>query len=44
VDEIAAGGWWLDEEGMLQIPDTPGMGLTLDWDAVAKYTDGELRL
>jgi L-alanine-DL-glutamate epimerase-like enolase superfamily enzyme len=44
VDEIAAGGWWFDEEGMLQIPDTPGMGLTLDWDAVAKYTDGELRL
>ncbi len=44
VDEIAAGGWRLDEDGMLQIPNTPGLGLTLDWDAVAKYTDGELRL
>ena len=44
VDEIAAGGWRLDEEGMLQIPDTPGLGLTIDRDAVAKYTDGELRL
>ena len=44
VDEIAAGGWRLDEDGMLQIPDAPGLGLTLDRDAVARYTDGELRL
>jgi L-alanine-DL-glutamate epimerase-like enolase superfamily enzyme len=44
VDEIAAGGWRLDEDGMLQIPDAPGLGLTLDKDAVARYTDGELRL
>jgi L-alanine-DL-glutamate epimerase-like enolase superfamily enzyme len=44
IDEIAAGGWRLDEDGLLQIPNTPGLGLTLDRDAVAKYTDGELRL
>jgi L-alanine-DL-glutamate epimerase-like enolase superfamily enzyme len=44
VDEIAVGGWRLDENGMLQIPDPPGLGLTLDRDALARYTDGELRL
>jgi len=42
VDEIAAGGWSLDEEGMLAIPDAPGLGLELDMDAVTRYTrDGE---
>ncbi len=40
IDEIAAGGWTLDAEGMLSIPDAPGLGLTLDLDAVAKYTGG----
>jgi L-alanine-DL-glutamate epimerase-like enolase superfamily enzyme len=41
VDDIAAGGWNLDSDGMLAIPDTPGLGLTLNMDAVAKYTGGE---
>lgn len=41
VDEIAAGGWELDEDGMLIIPDGPGLGLALDLDGVAKYTRGE---
>jgi len=41
LDEIAAGGWKLDADGMLPIPDTPGLGLTLDMDAVAKYTRGK---
>lgn len=40
VDKIAAGGWQLDKDGMLAIPDTPGLGLELDPDAVSKYTDG----
>jgi D-galactarolactone cycloisomerase len=44
VDEIAAGSWKLDEDGMLSIPDTPGLGLTLDLDAVAKYADVDLLL
>ena len=38
VDEIADGGWELDEDGMLPIPDAPGLGLTLDMEAVAKYS------
>jgi L-alanine-DL-glutamate epimerase-like enolase superfamily enzyme len=41
VDEIAAGGWRLDADGMLPIPDAPGLGLTLNMEAVAKYSRGE---
>lgn len=41
VDDITAGGWQLDPDGMLAIPSTPGLGLELDMDAVAKYTHGE---
>ena len=41
VDEIAGGGWQLDQDGMLPIPDAPGLGLELDMDAVAKYTQGK---
>jgi len=41
IDEIAAGGWQLDADGMLAIPSTPGLGLTLDRDALSRYTGGE---
>jgi D-galactarolactone cycloisomerase len=41
VDEIAAGGWQLDEEGMLAIPAAPGLGLELNWDLVEKYSGGK---
>lgn len=41
VDEIVDGGWKLDSDGMLTVPNTPGLGLTLDMDAVAKYTREE---
>jgi L-alanine-DL-glutamate epimerase-like enolase superfamily enzyme len=41
VDEIAEGGWALDRDGMLAIPDVPGLGLTLSREAVAKYSGGE---
>jgi D-galactarolactone cycloisomerase len=40
IDEITAGGWHLDGDGMLAIPVTPGLGLELDADAVKKYTAG----
>ena len=40
VDELKAGGWHLDAEGYLPIPDQPGLGLELDMDAVGKYTRG----
>jgi L-alanine-DL-glutamate epimerase-like enolase superfamily enzyme len=38
LDEIAEGGWTLDADGMLAIPDAPGLGVTLDRDGIAKYT------
>ena len=41
IDEITAGGWHLDADGMLPISSAPGLGLKLDRDAVAKYTRGE---
>jgi len=34
IDEITSGGWRLDADGMLAIPSKPGLGLTLDPDAV----------
>jgi L-alanine-DL-glutamate epimerase-like enolase superfamily enzyme len=40
IDEIAQGGWHLDGEGMLPIPELPGLGLQLNPDALAKYTGG----
>lgn len=40
IDEITAGGWKLDADGMLPIPNRPGLGLTLDRDAVDRYTRG----
>lgn len=41
IDEIAAGGWRLDADGMLPIPESQGLGLVLDMEAVAKYGRGE---
>jgi len=38
VDELAAERWQLDSDGMLPIPDKPGLGLNLNIDAVMKYT------
>ena len=37
-DDIAVGGWHLDENGMMDIPTKPGLGLNLDMDALKKYT------
>lgn len=41
IDDIVAQKWELDPDGMLAIPDGPGLGLELDLDAVAKYTRDE---
>ena len=40
VDGLVLGGWHLDAEGMLAIPERPGMGLDLDREAVARFTQG----
>lgn len=41
IDEIVAEPWQLDEEGMLPIPAGPGLGISLNLEAVAKYIGGE---
>jgi D-galactarolactone cycloisomerase len=38
IDAIVATPWQLDADGMLPIPDAPGLGITLDPAAVAQYT------
>jgi D-galactarolactone cycloisomerase len=39
VDEIVIDPWRLDVDGMLPIPDAPGLGIRLDMDAVARFSD-----
>lgn len=41
VDEIGTEKWILDEDGMLPIPNRPGLGIELDPDALTKYSRGE---
>jgi D-galactarolactone cycloisomerase len=38
VDDIVEGGWSLDAEGMLAIPDKPGLGITLNRAALRELT------
>ena len=40
IDTIVAEPWRLDAEGMLAIPSSPGLGMRLDRDALARYTNG----
>ena len=39
VDAIVAEPWQLDEDGMLAIPDAPGLGVRLDLDTIKRYGD-----
>jgi D-galactarolactone cycloisomerase len=39
IDEIVAERWTLDADGMLAIPEAPGLGLRLDLDALAGMSD-----
>lgn len=41
IDELVGDRWKLDRDGMLAIPDLPGLGVDLDLDALAKYTRGD---
>jgi D-galactarolactone cycloisomerase len=38
IDELTVEGWQLDADGMLPIPTTPGLGITINLDAVAKLS------
>ncbi|WP_308797757.1 mandelate racemase/muconate lactonizing enzyme family protein [Agromyces silvae] len=37
IDELTNGGWSLDEEGLLAIPSAPGLGITLNPEALENY-------
>ena len=38
IDELVVGGWRLEADGTLPIPERPGLGITIDLDALARYT------
>ena len=38
IDELSSRPWSMDAEGMLSIPDAPGLGVELNMDAVERYT------
>ncbi len=40
IDDLVTGGFTLDSEGMLAIPDGPGLGLHLDLDVLEQYSPG----
>jgi L-alanine-DL-glutamate epimerase-like enolase superfamily enzyme len=43
IDEIAADGWKLDADGMLPIPDQPGLGIRINLEALAEYSRTTLK-
>lgn len=42
IDELVARPWQLDEDGLLAIPDAPGLGIQLNPDAVERYSGQRL--
>ena len=44
IDELAAGGWKLDADGMLPIPDKPGLGIEINLEALRYLSGTEFRL
>jgi len=43
IDDLVEGGWKLDSEGMLPVPDGPGLGVSLNMDAVERHTGERFR-
>lgn len=40
IDDLVVGGWVLDDEGCLEIPTGPGLGIEWDQDAIMRHTGG----
>jgi L-alanine-DL-glutamate epimerase-like enolase superfamily enzyme len=40
IDGIVAEPFVLDDEGMLAVPTAPGLGISLDWDGIARLSGG----
>jgi L-alanine-DL-glutamate epimerase-like enolase superfamily enzyme len=43
IDDLPQGGWRLDADGMLPVPDGPGLGIALNPDAVERHTGMRLK-
>jgi D-galactarolactone cycloisomerase len=43
IDDLPEGGWRLDADGMLPVPDRPGLGIQLNADAVERHTGMRLK-
>jgi L-alanine-DL-glutamate epimerase-like enolase superfamily enzyme len=41
IDDLSTGGWALDADGMLAIPASPGLGISLDPAALRRHTGGD---
>jgi D-galactarolactone cycloisomerase len=44
IDDLVADPWKVGSDGLLAVPDTPGLGITLNMDAVEKHTRERFRL
>ena len=44
IDDLVAEPWRLGSDGMLAIPDAPGLGIALNMDAVEKHTHERFHL
>lgn len=44
LDDIVLGSWARDEEGLIEIPEKPGLGVELDLDALSRFTPNAERL
>jgi len=42
IDDLVEEPWKLDSDGMLRVPEGAGLGISLDMDAVEKYTGQRL--
>ena len=42
IDELAVGGWRLDADGMLTVPDKPGLGVEINLDALAEFSGSDV--
>ena len=40
IDGIVTEPFEIDAEGMLAIPTGPGLGIALDWEGIAKHSNG----
>ncbi len=43
IDDLITGGWHLDQDGMLPIPTTPGLGIEINLEALAEFSNTDVQ-